>query len=51
MTQPHQAHICILNCHPKASRENFDLSDVGHPHDLFKDFFNRYLPNATMDIH
>jgi len=50
MTQSHQARICILNCYPKASRENFDRSDVGHPHDLFKGFFNRYLPNATIDI-
>ena len=50
MTHPNQARICILNCYPKASRENFDRSDVGHPHNLFKDFFNRYLPNATIDI-
>ena len=50
MTHSNQARICILNCYPKASRENFDRSDVGHPHDLFKDFFNRYLPNATIDI-
>lgn len=50
MTRPNRVHICILNCYPKASRENFDRSDVGHPHDLFKGFFNRYLPNAIIDI-
>ncbi len=25
--------FCIVNCYPKASRKNFDLSDFGHPHD------------------
>ena len=29
--------ILIVNCYPQASRENFDRSDVGHPHDLFRD--------------
>ncbi len=42
--------ICIVNGYPKASRENFDRSDVGHPHDLFKDFLQREAPNATSDI-
>ena len=28
--------FCIVNGYPKASRENFDRSNVGHPHDLFK---------------
>ncbi len=27
--------ICILNGYPKASRDNFDLAGVGHPHDFF----------------
>jgi hypothetical protein len=48
---PNQARICVLNCYPKISRENFDRYDVPHPHDLFKRFFNRYLPNATIDIY
>lgn len=42
--------ICILNAYPRASRENFDLSGVGQPHDLFKDFLRRYLPAATVDV-
>jgi GMP synthase (glutamine-hydrolysing) len=42
--------FCILNGYPRASRENFDRSDVGHPHDLFKDFLSREAPNATSDI-
>ncbi len=42
--------FCIVNCYPKASRENFDLSDVGHPHDLFRDFLRREAPNASSEI-
>ncbi len=42
--------ICIVNCYPAASRENFDRSDVGHPHDLFKEFLRREAPNATTEI-
>ncbi len=42
--------ICIVNCYPAASRENFDRSDVGHPHDLFKEFLAREAPNATTDL-
>ena len=45
---PHR--FCIVNCYPAASRENFDRSDVGHPHDLFKDFLRREAPNATTEI-
>ena len=45
-----QIAICILNGYPRASRQNFDLSGVGHPHDLFKDFLRRYLPAAAVDI-
>jgi GMP synthase (glutamine-hydrolysing) len=40
----------IVNCYPAASRENFDRSDVGHPHDLFRDFLRREAPNATSEI-
>jgi len=42
--------ICIVNGYPRASRENFDRSNVGHPHDLFKDFLRREAPNATSEI-
>lgn len=42
--------LCILNGYPRKSRENFDLQGVGHPHDLFKEFFIRSLPNVHIDI-
>ena len=42
--------ICIVNGYPRASRENFDRSNVGHPHDLFRSFLRREAPNATSDI-
>ena len=42
--------FCIVNCYPKASRNNFDLSGVGHPHDLFRDFLRREAPNASSEI-
>ena len=42
--------ICIVNGYPQASRENFDRSNVGHPHDLFKGFLAREAPNATSEI-
>lgn len=42
--------FCIVNCYPEASRKNFDLSDVGHPHDLFLDFLRREAPNASSEI-
>ncbi|KPJ79076.1 MAG: hypothetical protein AMJ54_00960 [Deltaproteobacteria bacterium SG8_13] len=42
--------MCILNGYPKASRENFDLAGVGHPHDFFKDFLNRYVQKVTVDV-
>ncbi|MFV2000567.1 MAG: type 1 glutamine amidotransferase, partial [Acidimicrobiia bacterium] len=45
-----ELRLCIVNCYPKASRENFDRSDVGHPHDLFRDFLEREAPNATSEI-
>lgn len=43
-------HFCIVNCYPEASRKNFDRSDVGHPHDLFRDFLRREAPNASSEI-
>ncbi len=45
---PHR--FCIVNCYPAASRENFDRSDVGHPHDMFIAFLEREAPNATTEI-
>lgn len=42
--------ILIVNCYPRASRENFDRSDVGHPHDLFRAFLAQEAPNATSEI-
>lgn len=45
---PHR--FCIVNCYPAASRESFDRSDVGHPHDMFIDFLTTEAPNATAEI-
>ncbi len=47
-TAPHR--FCIVNGYPAASRERFDQSDVGHPHDLFNAFLRREAPNATTEI-
>ncbi len=48
-TEP-QIAIGILNGYPRASRDSFDRSGVGHPHDLFKDFLERYLPRAAVVV-
>ncbi|HYN75063.1 MAG TPA: type 1 glutamine amidotransferase [Candidatus Limnocylindria bacterium] len=42
--------ILIVNCYPQASRELFDRSDIGHPHDLFRAFLAQEAPNATSEI-
>jgi len=42
--------ILILNGYPKQSRDNFDLSGVGHPHDFFIDFLHRYVPDARITL-
>lgn len=42
--------ILIVNCYPQASRESFDRSDVGHPHDLFRAFLAQEAPHATTEI-
>lgn len=42
--------MCILNGYPRSSRENFDRSNVGHPHDMYADFLRRYVPGACIDI-
>lgn len=38
----------IINGYPKQSRDNFDLTGVGHPHDFFIDFLSRYVPSAKI---
>ena len=45
-----QLSIAILNGYPRTSRENFDRSNVGHPHDLYRDFLTRYVPRAQVDL-
>ena len=50
ITTEQQISICVLNGYPKESRDNFDLSGVGHPHDFFIDFLNRYVPAAQVTL-
>lgn len=45
-----QLSIAILNGYPRTSRENFDRSNVGHPHDLYRDFLTHYVPRAQVDL-
>ncbi len=45
-----QLSICILNGYPRHSRENFDRSNVGHPHHMYRDFLHRYVPHAVVDV-
>ncbi|MBN1565077.1 MAG: type 1 glutamine amidotransferase [Anaerolineae bacterium] len=42
--------IAVLNGYPRSSRERFDASDVGHPHDLYIAFLQTYVPAATIDV-
>ena len=42
--------VCVLNGYPRSSRENFDRSNVGHPHDMYADFLRRYVPGASIDV-
>lgn len=42
--------ILIVNCYPQASREKFDHSDVGHPHELFLRFLAKEAPNVSTEI-
>jgi GMP synthase (glutamine-hydrolysing) len=42
--------ICILNGYPRSSRENFDRSNVGHPHDMYADVLRRYTLGANIDV-
>ena len=48
-TEP-QIAIGILNGYPRASRDRFDRSGVGHPHHFFEGFLHRYLPSAVVDV-
>ena len=50
ITTTQQISICILNGYPKETRDNFDLSGVGHPHDFFIGFLNRYVPSAQVTL-
>ena len=43
------ASFLILNCYPRASRENFDASDIGHPHDFFRRILERERPGCSID--
>ena len=42
--------FCILNGYPKASRENFDRQNVGHPHHLYKEALLRLAPGCRVDV-
>ena len=42
--------IAVLNGYPRTSRERFDASDVGHPHDLYAAALRAYVPAATIDV-
>jgi GMP synthase (glutamine-hydrolysing) len=48
MTEDATPSICIFNCYPRQSRENFDRLDVGHPHDMYRGFLSRYVPHARV---
>ena len=50
ITTQQQISICVINGYPKQSRDNFDLSGVGHPHNFFIDFLNRYVPSAQVTL-
>ena len=40
----------IVNGYPRASRENFDRSDVAHPHDLYRRLLDRYAPGSESRV-
>ena len=50
ITTKQQISICVINGYPKESRDNFDLTGVGHPHNFFIDFLNRYVPPARVTL-
>ncbi len=43
--------IAIFNCYPEQSRNNFDASDVGHPHDLIVAFLARQRPDIKTRLY
>ncbi|MCU0576427.1 MAG: type 1 glutamine amidotransferase [Desulfobacterota bacterium] len=50
MTENARPAIVIFNGYPKSSRENFDRSNVGHPHDMYANFLSRYVPQARVSV-
>jgi len=50
MTLNRHGKIFIFNGYPELSRKNFDLSNVGHPQDLFMDVLSRYVPDIETEI-
>ena len=50
MASTRQDKILIFNGYPEQSRNNFDVSDVGHPHDFFIDFLSRYAPEVEIEV-
>lgn len=50
ITTKQQISICVINGYPKESRDNFDLSGVGHPHNFFIDFLKRYVPSVRVTL-
>lgn len=40
----------IVNGYPRASRENFERSDVAHPHDLYQRLLDRYAPGSESQV-
>ncbi|XOB98911.1 type 1 glutamine amidotransferase [Deinococcota bacterium DY0809b] len=43
-------NFLIVNGYPRASRENFDRSDVAHPHDLYRRLLDRYAPGSSSQV-
>jgi GMP synthase (glutamine-hydrolysing) len=50
MSENARPTIAIFNGYPKSSRENFDRSNVGHPHDMYGNFLSRYVPQARVNV-
>lgn len=43
-------NFLIVNGYPRASRENFDRSDVAQPHNLYRRLLDRYAPGSTSQV-
>lgn len=50
ITTEKQISIGIINGYPKQSREDFDFSGVGHPHNFYIDFLKRYVSSVTTTV-